>query len=129
MIGFLNDVDDMVEEFTKLFLDIARQTIPTKTITARDYDKPWFNNEIRKEIRLHDRLRKNVFKFGRESSDTLKDKKQRNKVNNMKKKAKENFESNLDNILFDNSTNPTIYWKIMKILIKSNKESNCIPSL
>jgi hypothetical protein len=24
MIGFLNDVDDMVEEFTKLFLDIAR---------------------------------------------------------------------------------------------------------
>jgi hypothetical protein len=27
MIGFLNDVDDMVEEFTKLFLDIARQSI------------------------------------------------------------------------------------------------------
>jgi hypothetical protein len=62
MIGFLNDVDDMVEEFTKLFLDIARQSIPTKTITVRDYDKPWFNNEIRKEIRLRDRLRKNVMK-------------------------------------------------------------------
>jgi hypothetical protein len=42
-------------------------------------------------------------------------------------KAKENFENNLDNILFDNSTNPKIYWKIMKILIKSNKGSNCIP--
>jgi hypothetical protein len=55
-------------------LDIARQRIPTKTITVRDYDKPWFNNEIRKEIRLRDRLRKNVFKFGRES-DTLKYKK------------------------------------------------------
>jgi hypothetical protein len=73
-IDFLNDVDDMVEEFTKLFLDIARQCIPTKTITVRDYDKPWFNNEIRKEIRLRDRLRKNVIKFGRES-DTLKYKK------------------------------------------------------
>ena len=128
MIGFLNDVDDMVEEFTKLFLDIARQSIPTKTITVRDYDKPWFNNEIRKEIRLRDRLRKNVFKFGRES-DTLKYKKQRNKVNNMKKKAKENFESKLDNILLDNSTNPKTYWKIMKMLIKSNKGSNCIPPL
>jgi hypothetical protein len=34
-IGFLNDVDDMVKEFTKLFLDIARQCIPTKTITVR----------------------------------------------------------------------------------------------
>jgi hypothetical protein len=28
----------------------------------------------------------------------------------MKKKAKENFESNLDNILLDNSTNPKTYW-------------------
>ena len=55
----------MVEEFTKLVLDIARQSIPTKTITVRDYDKPWLNNEIRKEIRLRDRLRKNVFKFGK----------------------------------------------------------------
>jgi hypothetical protein len=47
----------------------------------------------------------------------------------MKKKAKENFESNLDNILLDNSTNPNTYWKIMKMLIKSNKGSNCIPPL
>ena len=109
-IGFLNDVDDMDEEFTKLFLDIARQCILTKTITVRDYDKPWFNSEIRKEIRLRDRLRKNIVKFGREI-DTLKYKKQRNKVNNMKKKAKENFESKLDNILLDNSTNRKITGK------------------
>jgi hypothetical protein len=51
----------------------------------------------------------NKLLFGRES-DTLKYKKQRNRVNNMKKKAKENFESNLDNILLDNSTNPKTYW-------------------
>ena len=50
-------------------------------------------------------------------------------MNNMKKKAKENFESNFDNILLDNSTNPKTYWKIMKMLIKSNKGSNCIPPL
>jgi hypothetical protein len=30
----------------------------------------------------------------------------------MKKKAIENFESNLNNILLDNSTNPKTYWKI-----------------
>jgi hypothetical protein len=39
-IGILDDVDDMVEEFTKLYFDIAKQCIPTKTITVRDYDKP-----------------------------------------------------------------------------------------
>jgi hypothetical protein len=33
-IGILDDVDDMDEEFTKLFLDIARQSIPTNTITV-----------------------------------------------------------------------------------------------
>jgi signal recognition particle GTPase len=63
------------------------------------------------------------------TNDTLKYKKQRNKVNNMKKKAKENFESSLDNILLDNSTNPKAYWKIMKMLIKSNNGSNCISPL
>jgi len=47
----------------------------------------------------------------------------------MKKKAKENFESNLDNILLDSSTYPQTYWKIMKMLIKFNKGSNCIPPL
>jgi hypothetical protein len=47
----------MVEEFTHLCLDIARKCISTKTITVRDYDKPWFNNEIRKEIRLRDILK------------------------------------------------------------------------
>jgi hypothetical protein len=42
--------------FLKLNVVIKGPTI----ITVRDYDKPWFNNEIRKEIRLRDRLRKNV---------------------------------------------------------------------
>ena len=95
---------------------------------VRNSDKPWFNNALRKEIRIRDRIRKQVLKFGRDS-DIIKYKKQRNKVNNMKKIAKENFESNLDNILLENSSNPKTYWKIMKMLIKSNKESNCIPPL
>ena len=47
----------------------------------------------------------------------------------MKKIAKENFENNLDHILLENSSNPKTYWKIMKMLIKSNKGNNCIPPL
>jgi hypothetical protein len=38
--------------------------IPTKTITVRDYDKLWFTSEIRKEIRLRDRLRKKNSNLG-----------------------------------------------------------------
>ena len=40
----------------------------------------------------------------------------------MKRNVKENFENNLDCILLENSSNPKTYWKIMKMLIKSNKE-------
>jgi hypothetical protein len=47
----------------------------------------------------------------------------------MNKIAEENFENNLDYILLENSSNPKTYCKIMKMLIKSNKGSNCIPSL
>jgi hypothetical protein len=47
----------------------------------------------------------------------------------MNKIAKENFENNLDYILLENLSNPKTYWTIMKMLIKSNKGSNCIPRL
>jgi hypothetical protein len=47
----------------------------------------------------------------------------------MKKIAKENFENNLDHILLENSSNPKTYWKIMKMLIKSNKGKNKITEL
>jgi hypothetical protein len=62
-------------------------------------------------------------------SSPLYKKKQRNKVNNIKKIAKENLENDLDYILLENSSNPKTYWKTMKMLIKSNKGSNCIPPL
>ena len=73
-------------------------------------------------------MRKNILKFHRERDIKLY-KKQQNKVNKMSKTAKENFENNLDYILLENSSNPKTYWKIMKMLIKSNKGSNCIPPL
>jgi hypothetical protein len=47
------------------------------------------------------------------------------KVNNMNKIAKENLENNLDHIRLENSSNPKTFWKIVKMLIKSNKGSNC----
>ena len=127
-LGSLNDVDDMCQEFTKLFLEIARDCIPTKTVIVRNNDKPWFSHELRKEIRIRDRLRKKVLKFNR-ATDIGKYKKQRNKVNNMKKIAKEKFENNLDNVLLENAGSSKSYWKIMKLLIKSNKGSNSLPPL
>ena len=70
-----------------------------------------------------------IVKKYNKQSDIDKYKKQRNKVNNLKKIAKEHFEQNLDNIILENISNPKTYWKIMKMLIKSNKECSNIPPL
>ena len=93
---YFDDVDDMCEEFSKLVLQISSACIPSKTILMREKDKPWFSNEIRKEIRIRDRLRKKLLKSQNENN-IIEYKKQRNKVNNMKTIAKEKFENNLDN--------------------------------
>jgi hypothetical protein len=63
-------------------------------------DGPWFNSELRREIRKRDRVRKTAKQYNKQS-DIDKVKKQKIKVNNLKKIAKEHFEHNLDNIILD----------------------------
>jgi hypothetical protein len=72
------DVDDMCNQFTKTFLELARECIPTKTVTVRYNDRLWFTSEIRNEICIRDRLRKVMLKYHR-NSDICKYK---NRVNN-----------------------------------------------
>jgi hypothetical protein len=50
----------------------------------------WMTSEIRKEIRIRDRLWKTYIK-NKIGTNERKYKNQRNKVNNLKKSAKENF--------------------------------------
>ena len=127
-LGEIEDVDEMCDIFLQSFLQIAKECIPTKTVTVRNNDKPWFNSELRRAIRIRDRLRKKALKSKRDG-DVKKYKNQRNKVNNMKKVAKENFENNLDNIILESSGNHKSYWKIMRMLIKSDKGRISLPPL
>lgn len=66
LLSDLEGVDEMCEKFMKIFMKIARECIPTKRVTVRNNDKPWFTNELRKEIRKRDRVRKNALKTKRE---------------------------------------------------------------
>jgi hypothetical protein len=81
-------------------------------------------SEIRKEIRIRDRLRKKYItnKIGR---NERKYKNQRNKVNNFKKSAKENFYVNINESLSElKNTNSKQYWKTIKMLIKGEGQSS-----
>ena len=61
------DIDEMCNLFTNKVIGIAKDCIPSKMVTIRSNDKPWFNNQLRKEIRLRDKLRKKVIKYKRVS--------------------------------------------------------------
>ena len=80
------DVEQDCEFLTTTFIKLAEDNIPKKKVTIRPNDKPWFNSELRKEIRKRDRLRKRALK-----SNSLiiyqNYRKQRNHVNNLKKSA------------------------------------------
>lgn len=80
-------LDDACNTFTNTFLDIAKSCIPSKFITVRSDDKPWYDNEIRRFSRKRDRLKSKSVQ-SRNPNDWLRYKQMRNKVNNLKKHAK-----------------------------------------
>ena len=64
----------------------------------RQNDKPWFTSDLRFNIRVRDRLGQKTLRSKR-PVDFVMFKKQRNKVNNMNKYAREQFNSNLGDIV------------------------------
>ncbi len=84
------NLDDATHFFTVKFIELAKQCIPCSQVTVRPNDKPWYDSEIRRTTKLRDKLRKKATHTGR-VDDWIKYKTYRNKVNNMKKHAREAF--------------------------------------
>ena len=76
--------------FNDIFLEMVKTCIPSKKVTVRPDDKPWYNSEIRRTSRKRDRLKSKAIKTGK-ISDWNSYKKLRNKVNNQKKTGKRNI--------------------------------------
>ena len=101
----------------------------THCVTIRYNDKIWMTSEIRKEIRIQDRLRKKYIK-NKIGTNERKYKNQRNKVNKLKKSAKENFYVSINESLSElKNTNCKQYWKTIKMLIKGEGPSSEYPPL
>ena len=88
-------VNDSCTLFTNKFMDFVNECIPHKDVTIRPNDKPWYDSEIRKYSRKRDRQKSKATKSGLQS-DWTKYKLLRNKVNNLRKHAKETFYNNLE---------------------------------
>ena len=117
----------MADFFTNKYLEMAKECIPTKVVNIRRTDKPWFNSEIRHQIRIRDRLHRKL-----KSSPTVHNRNiykiRRNKVNNMIIHAKEQFYLNANRLLDENSNNPKAFRSLVK-KVMGNCRSTVIPPL
>ena len=124
-----SNVNDTTKQFETDILTLAKQSIPTKEITVRRDDKPWYDSEIRKFSRIRDRLKWKAEK----SSNPVhwqRYKTMMNKVNNLKRHAKERFYSNIETNLTESANNnKRDFWKIIRHFVKSNTSSSTIPPL
>ena len=110
-------------------MDLIKLCIPSKNVLVRPRDKPWYDSEVRKVSRQRDRQKRKALKSQTINNWSLY-KRLRNKVNNLKKHAKERFYNNLEFIIFDANVNDQRkYWKLLKYFIKSNSTCKHMPPL
>ena len=99
-------------------------------VLIKPNDKPWFNSELRYNIRLRDRLRKRFFK-SKSDLDRISFKRQRNKVNNMIKYAKESFINKIDDFVCNPELGNSnkLFWQVMGRFMGKRGTSVIIPPL
>ena len=107
------DINSSCLRFTETLLSLMTLCIPSKLVTIRPNDKPWYDSQVRTFSRQRDRQKKIATKSTKQN-DWVNYKHLRNKVNNLKKHAKERCFSNLEqNIANCRSDNPNQYWKML----------------
>ena len=122
-------LNDAVLFFNHSFLSLVSECIPSKEVTVRNDDKSWYDTEIRKHSRKRDRLKSIALKSKR-TTDWRNYKKVRNKVNNLKRHAKERFYDNLELNLTESFTNnKRDFWRLTRYFVKKNTASCSIPPL
>jgi hypothetical protein len=110
-------------KFADAFLTIAKECIPTREVTIRTDDKMWFDSNLHRKSRRRDRLQKAFLRTKTVSAEKQYTK-QRNRVNNLKKQAKELFYANINENLDEvETTDSKMYWKTIHMLLR--KQTFC----
>ena len=124
--GSVNEASNL---FNDIFVEMVKSCIPSKLVTVRSDDKPWYNSEIRKTSRKRDRIKSKALKTGK-ISDWNSYKEFRNKVNNQKKQAKELFYNKLELTISDFQKNDKRkFWQVIRHFVKNENSTSTIPPL
>ena len=120
-------VDEACANFTEAFFQLCESSIPRKKVIIRPSDRPWVNSELRHNIRLRDRLRRKALKTNY-NQDKIRYKTQRNRVNNIKKHAKETYMNNYEDLILNQSCGSKTFWQLMgRLAGKQSKTSIILP--
>ena len=122
-------VNESCTLFMNKFMEFVNACIPHKDVVIRPNDKPWYDSEIRKFSRKRDRQKAKAVRTSSQN-DWKKYKILRNKVNNLKKHAKETFHNNLElSLLTSFNDNKKDFWKIVKHFTSKKDSVSSIPPL
>ena len=126
---FINTIDDIniiSETFTNRFMEAAHLTISNKQCVIRTKDKPWMNNEIRKQIRKSRRIHKTAKRVNT-TEQWKKFRLQRNKVTSLIRKCKQDYYSRVaDNLNSDHRKSTKSWWNLCKYLYTGKTNQNVI---
>ena len=122
-----DNVDSAVDRFTKTYMHIAKDFIPTRVVKKRAKDKPWITSGLRKLIRLRNRWSGIYNRTGKDDHYTIRNIFRSRVKNELKRLKKEFFDQQLDK-LNDPSMGCKQFWSIAKQLY-GNKIKQPIPTL
>ena len=120
------DVDDATNNFTDALMTAAKAAIPLRTISPKINDKPWFNSELKRQIRKRDRLF-NIAKKRNTEYDWQRWRQQRNLTTRTNQEFKNSHIQMQVNKLLENKKDPRKFHNILKGIIGRKVHRNIPP--
>ena len=113
------DVNELWQSFKDKFTNIAERHAPTIIKCVRGLNNcPWLNTSIKHQMRQRDYLQKKAHTTGL-PSDWKRYRLQRNRVTNLIRKEKENYNRRLIN---ENAGDPNSFWQTVKKILPSKSK-------
>ena len=114
-------VDQQVEVFSNILMNIFRNFIPHETITCKAKDPPWMNKEIKLSLRRKNRLYKKYISRGMTNADKAALERQNILCETLITDSKNRYILNLSKRLNDPLTSSKTYWSTLNHFIGRGK--------
>lgn len=123
-------IDKSCELFTSTFMNIVKQCVPTKNVTIRPNDAPWFTHDLKTIMNRRNKMYKKA-KRTKRNEDWLSFHRIRNEVINLIRNRKAEYYNKLNDQVNDTANfGQKSWWKIVRqFMNKQGIDSNEIPPL